>query len=242
MAYDFDCQVKLNDVEWNCYSLKTIKKIHQNQPFHVIGEVSSRRKGKTSSIVLDGKELVYSLIGTYSSLGYRTYAYIPVSEDTYIAVKKSNMLWIIIILLSCALMFGLGARLLLPDSFLDPNASDYTSTLQRPKDWDGGSILLPGFDDLRLEADSDVLHTAFYNPKGNPCYFQYKLIYKDTGEILYQSGLIAPGKAVTEEKLNRSFSKGIYKVSIKIDTFSLKNHEDPLNGGAIETELVAIEQ
>ena len=57
------------------------------------------------------------------------------------------------------------------------------------------------------------------------------LLSADTGEVLYQSKLIAPGKAVLEIKLSRPLPAGDYALLIGIDSFSLADGTTPMNGG-----------
>ena len=99
---------------------------------------------------------------------------------------------------------------------LDPNSQDYKGKLQRPENWDANSILIPGFDDLHMNADSDTIYVAFSNPKENPCYFQYTIVLDKTEEIIYTSGLIEPGKAVVKETLNKPFPGGVYPIMLEI--------------------------
>jgi hypothetical protein len=55
-------------------------------------------------------------------------------------------------------------------------------------------------------------------------------VLEDTGEILYQSPLIAPGKAVLEIELSRALSKGDYHLTIAIDSVSIADGRTPMNG------------
>ena len=68
---------------------------------------------------------------------------------------------------------------------LDPNSQDYKGKLQRPSNWDANSILIPGFDSLRMKADTDIIYVAFSNPRENPCYFQYTVVLDKTEAVSY---------------------------------------------------------
>lgn len=91
-----------------------------------------------------------------------------------------------------------------------------------------------------MAAETDTAYVALWNPPTNPCYFQFQVTYE--GETLYESGLIEPGKAVTEVPLGRTFEAGTYDLKIVIKTFSLEDAKTPMNGGNIECTLNVYEE
>ena len=92
-------------------------------------------------------------------------------------------------------------------------------------------IILPGYVELTFPAGEQVIEIVLPNPASNPCYFRYTLILEGTGEVLYQSKLIAPGKAVLEIKLSRPLEVGDYSLLIGVDSVSLTDGRTPMNGG-----------
>ena len=66
------------------------------------------------------------------------------------------------------------------------------------KNEDPNQIMLPGFSTLTMNAQTGQVRAALVNPEGNPCYFTYVIVLKDTQEELYRTGLLEPGTAVTE--------------------------------------------
>ncbi len=118
------------------------------------------------------------------------------------------------------------------------NANDFNGS---PVDYDwvlpqgsvpnANQIILPGYGDLLFPAGEKQVEIILPNPKSNPCYFRYTLMLEATGEILYQSPLIAPGKAVLEIELSRALSQGDYHLVIAIDSVSLADGRTPMNGG-----------
>lgn len=230
-------------VNWPCLSPKDMKEKYQNKTYAVIGEIGAKAiKGRTVDIPVGQKILKAAPAGTYRTMLYRTYGYIEVEKDTYLAVKKSNINYI---LLTACIVLALFIGILWNTQGnvpLDPNSQDYKGKLQRPENWDANSILIPGFDDLHMNADSDTIYVAFSNPKENPCYFQYTIVLDKTEEIIYTSGLIEPGKAVVKETLNKPFPEGVYPITIKIRSYSLEDYEKELNGGAVQTNLVSLKE
>ena len=79
---------------------------------------------------------------------------------------------------------------------------------------------------------------ALMNPEGNPCYFKFELVLKDSGETIFESKYVKPGDCIYDVHLNKPLAKGEYPATIKISTISLDG-ETPLNGANVETVLIA---
>lgn len=182
----------------------------------------------------------------YPRFSYGIDGYIECGDEQYLAVVKNrlprNLLLLIIVL---ALLAGLGFLIYYlagngNGRGLDPNAKDYEPSFEYQGTTDPDHIALPGYDEITMAAGTDTAYVALWNPPTNPCYFQFQVIYD--GDILYESGLVEPGKAVTEVPLGRTFEAGIYDLEIAIKTFSLEDGETPMNGGNINCTLVALEQ
>jgi hypothetical protein len=97
-------------------------------------------------------------------------------------------------------------------------------------------IKIPGYPSITLPADRQTVNMALLNPEGNPCYFTFEIVLKESGESLYQSKLVPPGQAITEVTLSRSLSAGVYDATIRITTTSLTDGS-PMNGANVETVL-----
>lgn len=113
----------------------------------------------------------------------------------------------------------------------DDSPVDYEWVLPEGVQTNPDQIVLPGYVELTFPAGEQVIEIVLPNPATNPCYFRYTLMLEHTGEVLYQSKLIAPGKAVLEIKLSRPLEKGDYALLIGIDSFSLADGSTPMNGG-----------
>ena len=74
------------------------------------------------------------------------------------------------------------------------------------------------------------------NPEGNPCYFTFTLVLKDTDETIYQSKMVEPGKAITQITLSKELSTGEYPAILKISTAALDDGR-AMNGANVETVL-----
>lgn len=115
---------------------------------------------------------------------------------------------------------------------IDPNAGDCNG--QQPEDKGGAAtgIKIPGYPSITLPANTKDVTVALLNPEGNPCYFVFDIVLKDTGESLYQSKLVPPGQAITNITLSSALKVGEYDATIKISTYSLTD-QSAMNGANV---------
>ena len=100
-----------------------------------------------------------------------------------------------------------------------------------------GSIAVPGFARMRIGADTQNVDVNLYNPAENPCYFKISLLLDD-GTVLYESGLIEPGKGLYEITLSRALAPGAYDAVVKYETFSPADMS-VMNGVELNIKLIA---
>lgn len=142
-----------------------------------------------------------------------------------------------VILVGCVL-FGVWVYQKQNDAWrIDPNAKDYDFSFSDGSNASADHIAIPGYSEIVLPSDTKNVQLILLNPKGNPCDFRFTLILKDSGEVLYTSGLVPPGQAITELKLKRALDTGSYPLIIQIETFSLGDDHTPMNGANVETTL-----
>ena len=214
--------------------------------YKVIGEVIEK-PGKNKDLAIyneEGKPLFIQPLKTYKKLLYKRLGYIWSEEHQgYILIKKNNWLLLLFSLVGLTLLIGglLWTFMNMkngPD--IDPGAGDYTSQYTRPADMDENRILIPGYNDWIMEANTDEVYIALFNPEKNPCFFQFDIVLESTGETLFSTKLEPPGKAVTTVKLPRKFKEGTYPITVKISSHSLDDTEEKLNGGEVKTKIIAL--
>ena len=140
---------------------------------------------------------------------------------------------------ACVLLIGAGLYLTRnnkqetqesPDSAfvpdLDPDASTQEAKESDPPE--GIRITIP--------ADTKDVTVNLMNPEGNPCYFTFTLVLKDTDETIYQSKMVEPGKAITQITLSKELSAGEYPAILKISTAAMDDGR-AMNGANVETVL-----
>ena len=159
---------------------------------------------------------------------------IPNTEFT-LKIKLHHIIIISVALI--ALICGgiiLGMHLF-PKSDIDRDAVEYPWS--PPADGaHAGEISIPGYDTLTFPANKKSVDIILPNPSTNPCNFRYRIILKDTDEVLYQSGRIPPGMAVKQITLSRALAVGDYNLEIQIETTSLSD-ASPMNGAALQVKL-----
>lgn len=120
---------------------------------------------------------------------------------------------------------------------IDPDAGDWQGA--EPTDNGGASsgIEIPGYPSITIAANTTDVTMALLNPEGNPCYFTFEIVLKDSGETIYTSKQVPPGKVISNVTLKRALSPGEYDAIIKITTNSTKDMH-AMSGANVETVLV----
>ena len=122
------------------------------------------------------------------------------------------------------------------DFVIDPNAGDGSAPTEAPQKAE--SIQIPGYPSITITANTPNVTMALLNPEGNPCYFKFEIVLKDTDETIYESQFVPPGKTITDVTLTHGLSEGEHPATIKISTVAL-DQKTPLNGANVETVLIA---
>lgn len=153
---------------------------------------------------------------------------------TGILIQKSHM-WIgaaiVVALIACGFFFGYFLKERNGNSLrVDPGAKEYGQIQAIPENQNPDGISVPMFTKVILPAEERDVKIVLLNPEGNPCYFRYTLRIGEDGEVLYQSGLIPPGMAVTDLTLSRALETGEYTLEIVVETYSLDEELVPMNG------------
>lgn len=218
--------------------------------YQVVGEVaakSSRKDSDAHNFLSDksGNQHAILPLATFNR-SWKTLGYLQAEpgENKWLEVKQRRtsifVAGIIVALLIIAAIvaglvyyFGQGSS----GPKIDPSAHDYKSqALDRPAN-SGGGIILPGYTGWECAPGSTAMNVPLINAAGNDCYMQYTITLKQSGEQLYKSELIPPGKAIQDWNLSHSLPKGSNDIIIKIDTFDLNDYTQPLNGGMIENTI-----
>ena len=94
------------------------------------------------------------------------------------------------------------------------------------------SIILPAG---KLEADVDL-----FNPQDNQgwYYLTFQLRLKETGEIIFQTGLIPPSLRCTKVDLYRSLESGEYNGVMHVQPYYIKEPPTPTNNADFDIQII----
>lgn len=125
-----------------------------------------------------------------------------------------------------------------PSMEVDDSSEDWSGnkeTYTGKKNTD--TIDIPGYGAIDLKAGTTEQAVNLYNPEKNTCYFRMTLLMPD-GTQLWQSKLIAPGKAVYSITMNQTLKVGAYEnATLKYECFTMDEARTPLNGSEIKLTL-----
>lgn len=102
-------------------------------------------------------------------------------------------------------------------------------------------IMMPFVSEMQIAQGETHIRELLINPEGNQCYFKFMIILDETGESIYESGLVEPGKAIIDFDLNRTLEVGEHEVTVKILTSDLNDTTKSLNGGDMKTLIRVVE-
>jgi len=91
-------------------------------------------------------------------------------------------------------------------------------------------FLALGIESVTVAAGTTMAEIQFRNPESNHCWLGFEIILKDTGEMLYKSGMVAPEENVETISLLRPLDTGEYEAYLIISAY--EPHSLTLTGSA----------
>lgn len=167
------------------------------------------------------------------------------SEGIVLQKKHIVILTILVMLLvGCGIILGLNWKNWFENQAsvpqnpnIDPNAEIWRGEQPPNENGEKRGIEIPGYPSIAIPAETRDVSVALLNPEGNPCYFTFELVLRDTEEVLYTSKLVPPGQAIYEITLSRPLEAGEYDAVIRLSTTSVEDGS-AMNGANIETVLI----
>ncbi len=162
---------------------------------------------------------------------------IPLEERKYVrAVKHSIPKMLLPILLLLLLIAGgiVFYAIWTSGPDIDKAAVAYNMP-EGARNTDPTRLSLPFFSEITVDGRQG--QAVLPNPDGNMSYFRYVLRLDDNDEVIYRSGLIEPGMAVTDWQTDRRLDPGDYDATLEIQTRSLEDHTQETNGGDMKIVL-----
>lgn len=146
--------------------------------------------------------------------------------------KKQLLIFIIIVLIILAVALCAWYFTRTPEqgdgsAYVDPNASDWGED-NPDGDKIEGRILIPGYSYAVMNSGDTQLAISIGNPKQNTCYLQATLSLED-GTVLFESGLLEPGKGFESVPLNQTLSPGTYQAMVTYQGYTMEETPQALN-------------
>lgn len=244
-----DCK-EFTDIKghkWKYMSVQQYKKLPEDER-RICGDMR-KKDSRSASLILRDKDFQIGLFSyDKSKWSERTVGFIPVEneenpEDSCcVRIREISIVKTVLfpLLLAC-LVAGIILAVFLyskKDEVPGLEESAIAYYVEGMKNTDPTQIMMPGFTPISAKAGDTHVEYVLYNPEGNPCYFKLQIVLKDTEEVLYESGLLEPGKAIMEFDLSRPLEAGTYNVTINAETFSVDDYESALNKGAVDTTII----
>lgn len=117
---------------------------------------------------------------------------------------------------------------------VDPNAGD-KATPPPPEP----GVAIPGWSRMTVPAGVTEVTTSMPNPEANAgnYYLTFELRLKDTGEVLFTTGLIPPGQYCNAVTLSRALEPGEYPAIVRVQPYRMSD-TTPTNNADLETLLI----
>lgn len=238
--------------KWTYLDEKEMQVLYPNGGFKIFGDMRRKMNGDADHFLVGtGKDAAqYGLYpyGRKKSWLKKSTGYIKVKDEDgetgFIRILANawiRQMLVLSILLVCTCIFFGGMWFARMDTIPGLEKTAVSYHIDGVRNTDPESILLPGISRLKLKAGEVRIHTPLINPDGNTCYFKYIIQLADTKETLYTSGLIEPGKAVTEFDIMKTLKPGEYLVRIIVETRDTNDYETVYNAGNIDAVLEVLE-
>lgn len=124
-------------------------------------------------------------------------------------------------------------------AYVDPNASAWDDGLDGPEEIEE-KILIPGYSGAQMNAGDQELKLSIGNPKENSCYLKATFQLED-GTVLYESGLLEPGKGIQKIPLEQTLEKGVYQAVVHYQGYTMDEDPKELNSSDSALTLTVIE-
>lgn len=240
-SYDQSCTVQ-KGIQIRCFSVEAFEHL-QRKGAIIAGSVHGKGKHTLGTVSIDGMEMDYQGL-EYNRHLYKPAGYIQCEDETYLVVLKRSwikllLLLLLLLLLVCGSLFYFLNRESGPD--LEPGLQQFQAAKGLPDDYGKTSFIIPAYNKINMQADTDQAGAALWNPEKNQVYFKFVIELRSNHSVIYESRLVPPGMAIRSITFNRSFAKGEYPITIRVKTFDVTDYKQELNSGEVQTVLVALE-
>lgn len=239
-----------------CYTKKQIRSLYPGNNFKMAAEYAPGSKENEAGVLRhESTNLPLTEYGSNTRIKYREKGFVAVDpgEDRYAAILQNVLPQRIAALVLCLAIIAGGIALAVSLNKGGATAA-VTSTPLLPAlesgavDWEGvkttetsgipaDGIRIPGYKSITIEADTTEVSVNLQNPEKNSCYFVIRLVLLDTGETLYESKMIEPGKGLYNITLSRALEAGTYGAQLQYEPYDM-TALTRLNGAVVNLDLI----
>ncbi len=246
------------------YTAKEIKAAYPDGGIRVVGQLEYGKHEAGTLIVGGIEETVYR---AESSIRYKAIGYIELIDGTFIAVKKDRiaaliLLFLLGLLALAGLIFGVYYAVQngifdTPDEPVTTPGGMILEGVEGEGVWDKledeidvsvKNITMRGITQINFIAGQKEQNFVLANDKKNAdiCFMQYSIYLDKNGnkkaddgdELLYESGLVQPGYAISRFSISRPLSEGTYSAVVVAQPYSLDKQLSKLNNMVFATEII----
>lgn len=240
--------LSIGDSTVGCYTPSQMKGIFPKGGYAVLGEhVLGSTEDTECSLRTDGVIIPVSPLDTASRLWHKPVGYIAISgtDDTFVLVLRKVLLIRFALVAAVAIAACIAAYFLWfapglqgDDLEIDAGAVEWTGFPAEEPGIPADGIRLPGYKSISVQADTREVSIALHNPPENDCYLVMRLVLSETGEELFESKMIEPGKGLYAVTLSRALSPGTYKAQLQYEAYD-RASLSRLNGAVINLDVIA---
>lgn len=120
---------------------------------------------------------------------------------------------------------------------IDPNAGALITPTPAPTE---PGVAIPGWGSVTLPAGVTEAQVALQNPEVNEGWYNlvFEMRLKDTGEVIFTTGLIPPGQYCNKVTLTRALEAGEYAAVVHVQPYRMDENQTPTNNADMETTLI----
>ncbi len=127
------------------------------------------------------------------------------------------------------------------NAYVDQSAGDWEVQVETPEETELGKMLIPGYGGATMREGDTTLSLRVGNPEGNTCYLKATLQLED-GTVLYESGLLEPGKGFEQIPLNQTLAAGVYQAAVHYQGYAMEDQPQAMNSCDSALTLTVLEQ
>ena len=230
---EYNKRLKVKEQDFLAFSKGALKKYCKGKNYVVVGEVKKEKLGETADlIVIGGEQHNVKPLGSHSALLNRKAGYVCVGEDSYVAILKSRVPFLIMFL---ALLAGIIIGGYILWSMLTGNSIPVVSPDHPLPDVDSNIV--------EIEGDTSTPNRIlFKNPKKSNHDVALELyVVKNNERILIsKSGRIPAGNKLQDMSLmpdKAVLSEGVYEGVFKVIYYNPQTGERAL----VESDISDVE-